>query len=297
VPPWKVQKRDLHRWSIRHGFLEQLCNQRRNDILAYAKRLADDGAHYLWGAAGDKPTANGAVQYAPVVLDANKPELSCFGAATITVSNVVYVCAGRFRHDGLAAAKPARKIAIPAVGPPDAISTKELLAFIEKNGKNPASQVGWGDDLTPRFVKGDSIMDYSTSTNVTNAVVWGEGCDDTQHFDCGGFVMHVVRKVCGVPIDGISMNPGGKNILGEPMGTLVEEGDPILPADILVYAGHIAFAIGSPSQSYSKLTKYAVAQAESAVYGVNYGRTHSQQSQKCIRLSASTLLNKKMTEP
>ena len=77
----------------------------------------------------------------------------------------------------------------------------------------------------------------------------------------------------------------------------MEEGDPILPADILVYAGHIAFAIGSPSQSYSKLTKYALAQAESAVYGVNYSRTHSQQSQKCIRLSASTLLNKKMTVP
>jgi hypothetical protein len=257
--------------------------------------LADDGAHYLWGAAGDKPSTNGAVRYAPVVLDPDRPEQSSFCAATITVSNVVYVCAGRFRHDGLATAKPAKKIAVPSVGPPEDLSRRELLAFIEKNGKNPASQVGWGFDLTPRVVKGDSIIDYSTSTNVTNAVVWGEGCDDTQHFDCGGFVRYVVKKVCGVPIDGISANPGGKNILGEPMGTLVEEGDPMLPADILVYAGHIAFAIGSPSQLYSKVTKYAVAQAESAVYGVNYGRTHSQQSQKCIRLSASTLLNKKMT--
>jgi hypothetical protein len=277
--------------------LEQQCIQKRNDILAYCKRLADDGAHYLWGAAGDKPTTNGAVQYAPVVLDANKPEQTCFCAATITVNKVVYVCAGRFRHDGLANAKPARKIAVPATGPPDANSLKELLGFIEKNGKTPTSQIGWDSDLTPRVVKGDSIMDYSTSTDVTNAVVWGEGCDDTQHFDCGGFVRHVARKVCGVPIDGISMNPGQKNILGEPMATLVEEGDPILPADILVYAGHIAFAIGSPSQAYSKLTKYAVAQAESAVYGVNYGKTHSQQSQKCIRLSASTLLNRKTTTP
>jgi hypothetical protein len=277
--------------------LEQQCVQKRNDILAYCKRLADDGAHYLWGAAGDKPSTNGAVQYAPVVLDSDKPQQSCFCAATITVGNVVYVCAGRFRHDDLGSTKPARKIAVPAVGPPDDAALKELQAFIEKNKKSPASQVGWGFELTPRSVKGDSIMDYSTSTNVTNAVVWGEGCDDTQHFDCGGFVRHVVKKVCGVPIDGISMNPGGKNILGEPMGMLVEEGDPIFPADILVYAGHIAFAIGSPSQPYSKLTKYAVAQAESAVYGVNYGKTHSQQSQKCIRLSASTLLNKKTITP
>ncbi len=275
--------------------LEQQCTQKRNDILAYCKRLADDGAHYLWGAAGDKPSTNGAVQYAPVVLDPSQPGQTCFCAATITVNKVVYVCAGRFRHGDLATTKPAQKIATPPVGPPDANSLKELLSFIEKNGKNPASQVGWGFDLTPRVVKGDSIMDYSTSTNVTNSVVWGEGCDDTQHFDCGGFVRHVVRKVCGVPIDGISLNPAGKNILGEPMATQLEEGDTILPADILVYAGHIAFAIGTPSQTYSKVSKYAVAQAESAVYGVNYGKTHGQASQKCIRLSASTLLNRKTT--
>lgn len=275
--------------------LEQQCTQKRNDILAYCKRLADDGAHYLWGAAGDKPSANSAVRYAPVVLDPNQPGQTCFCAATVTVNNVVYVCAGRFRHSDLAATKPAQKIATPPVGPPDVNSLKELLSFIEKNGKNPASQVGWGFDLTPRVVKGDSIMDYSTSTNVTNSVVWGEGCDDTQHFDCGGFVRHVVRKVCGVPIDGITANPGGNNILGEPMGTLVAEGDTMLPADILVYAGHIAFAIGTPSQAYAKVSKYAVAQAESAVYGVNYGKTHGQASQKCIRLSASTLLNRKTT--
>src|ERR1700693_1555174 len=157
-----------YQWSLVMDSAEQLCNQKRTDILAYAKRLADDGAHYLWGAAGDKPSTNGAVRYAPVVLDPDRPELSSFCAATITVSNVVYVCAGRFRHDGLATAKPAKKIAVPSVGPPEDLSRRELLAFIEKNGKNPASQVGWGFDLTPRVVKGDSIMDYSTSTNVTN---------------------------------------------------------------------------------------------------------------------------------
>jgi cell wall-associated NlpC family hydrolase len=273
--------------------LEQQCAQKRNDILAYAKRLADDGAHYLWGAQGEKPSATGTVQYAPVVLDSGKTDQTTFCAATITVSNVVYVCAGRFRHSDLATAKPSKKIAMPRTGTPDPSAVKELTAFIDKNSKTPSAQIGWGTDLTPRMVKGDKIMDYSTNTDVTDLVVWGEGCDDTQHFDCGGFVRYVVRKVCGVPIDGISMNPDKKNVHGEPLGSLVAEGDDILPADILVYAGHIAFALGTPAQKYSSVTDYALAQAESAVYGVNYGKKHSQHSQKCIRLSPSTLLNKK----
>ena len=279
------------------GSLEQECNQKRNDILAYAFRLADEGAHYLWGANGEKPATKGTVQYAPVVLDSDNPEKSSFCAASIVVGGITYVCAGRFRHDDLASSKPARKIAITATGPAnkDDAAMKDLLSFIEKNRSNPSAQVGWGFDLTPRLVKGDSIMDYSTNTDVTNAVVWGEGCDDTAHFDCGGFVRYVVRKVCGVPIDGISANPGQNNILGEPMATLVQEGEPMLPADILVYAGHIAFAMGVPAQNYNKHTSYALAQAESAVYGVNYGKKHSQTSQKCIRLSASTLLNRKVS--
>ena len=168
------------------------------------------------------------------------------------------------------------------------------LPMESPNARAPSSQVGWSSDLTPRVVKGDSITDYDTGTNVTNAVVWGEGCDDTQHFDCGGFVKYVVSKVCGAWIEGISAKPDMPNLVGEPMGTLVAEGDPILPADILVYAGHIAFAIGSTSQPYNKSQGYPVAQAESAVYGVNYGKTHSQKSQKCIRLSPSTLLRRKV---
>lgn len=274
-------------------FLEQQCIQKRNDILAFAKSLSDDGAHYLWGAGGEKPGANGTVKYAPVVLDSDKVEQTTFCAATITVGGVVYVCAGRFRHKDLATAQPREKIAMPRTGPPAAVPLKELLRFIDKNSKTPSTQIGWGTDLTPRMVKGDQIMDYSTGTNVTDLVVWGEGCDDTQHFDCGGFVRYVVRKVCGVSIDGISANPGKANIHGEPMGSLVAEGDDMLPADILVYAGHIAFAIGSPAQKYSSVTDYSLAQAESAVYGVNYGKTHRQHSQKCIRLSPSTLLNRK----
>ena len=205
------------------GSLEQECNQKRNDILGYAFRLADEGAHYLWGANGDKPTKDGNVEYADVVLDPDKPEKSSFCAASIVVGGITYVCAGRFRHGDLASTPPINKIVVTANAPvnKDSAPLKEVLAFIEKNRNNKAAQIGWGFDLTPRVVKGDSIKDYSTGTDVTNAVVWGEGCDDTLHFDCGGFVRHVVKKVCSVPIDGISANPGQKNILGEVMATEV----------------------------------------------------------------------------
>jgi len=81
--------------------VEQLCTQKRNDILSFAKRLADDGAHYLWGANGEKPTANGPVSYAPVVLDVDKLQETCFCAASINYGGAQYVCAGRFRHADL----------------------------------------------------------------------------------------------------------------------------------------------------------------------------------------------------
>src|SRR5260370_578002 len=83
-----------------------------------------------------------------------------------------------FGRSGLGSVKPSKKIAIPPVGPPAADALKELQSFIQKNASNPAAQVGWPFDLTPRVVKGDSITDYDTGVNVTNAVVWGEGCDD-----------------------------------------------------------------------------------------------------------------------
>jgi hypothetical protein len=283
------------------GTLEQECTQKRNDILAYAKGLADDGAHYLWGANGEKPATSGSVLYAPVILDADTPEESCFCAATITVQKVVYVCAGRYRHKDLATSPPSKKVALTKGSPVNKQdpSISKILDFINKNANRPGAQVGWGSDLTPRKVKGDSITDYDTQpqTDITDGVVWGEGCDDTQHFDCGGFVRYVVRNVCGVPIGGIADNPDKKNPFGDPLGTLVAEGETVLPADILSYSGHIAFAIGATSQPYNIHTSYAVAQAESAVYGVNYGKTHSQKSQKCIRLSPSTLLNRKISAP
>ncbi|HKD24604.1 MAG TPA: hypothetical protein VKC66_01625 [Xanthobacteraceae bacterium] len=281
--------------------LEAECNYKRLDILNYAKRLATpDGAHYLWGTEGEKPTVGGKVSYAPVVMDQTKLSETCFCAATIDVGGTTYVCPGRFKHQDLSSIKPSQKIALMPNEPvfEDNSAIQEVRRFIDKYGGNNNSQIGWGFELTPRVIKGNSIMDYTTKKDLTGALVWGEGCDDTQHFDCGGFVRHVVKHICGVSISGISDILKGhekRNVHGEPMGTLLTEDDAILPADILLYPGHIAFAIDSPpGMMYSQIGHYCVAQAESATNGVSYGKRHDAKNAGCIRLSPSTLLNRKV---
>ena len=169
-----------------------------------------------------------------------------------------------------------------------------LNGFIERYAGRAHSQYGWGAELTPRMVKGKDIMAYRKGLNLTDRVVWGEGCDDTLHFDCGGFVRYVVNQVCGVVIKGISMLPDPstmKTPKGRPMGKKLKGGDKILPADILVYDGHIAFATGDNTPAYINLavSSYHVAQAESATEGVNYGKVHSGTAIACIRLSDEAL--------
>jgi len=266
---------------------EAACNAKRQQILRVAKQLADDGAHYLWGAEGQRPGRSAPGLFAPVVVNGATPGETTFCAATLTVDKIVYVCAGRCSHSGLASVKPVPKL----IATPE--SDGNLKAFISKYQGNPNAQYGWGLDLTPRKVRGDKIVDYNTNKDITDQVVWGEGCDDTQHFDCGGFVRYVVRQACGVNIAGISQGDPAKrkNSLGQPMGRLLDVGETVLPADILVYSGHIAFATGDPPLGYHTNIYYKLAQAESAVYGVNYGKTHKAANQKCIRLSDSTLLN------
>ena len=257
------------------------AEQRRQEILSFAQRLARDGAHYLWGAEGLKPsrTTGG---FAPVALD--QPTNATFCAATNTVGGQVFVCAGRC----------ARRTGGGLIPVPD--TDARLKAFIALWKDRSHNQYGWGDELTPRLVKGDSIMDYARSIDLTNRVVWGEGCDDTLHFDCGGFVRWVVLQVCGVVIKGISHLPDPATMLtpsNKPMAKLVKAGETLLPADIVVYDGgtHIAFAIADDKPLYVEGSKslYKVAQAECATDGVNYGETHSAKATKCIRLSDDAL--------
>lgn len=263
---------------------EEMCNLKRIDILALAIRLAADGAHYLWSAEGHKPT-KAARNLAPAVLSKDQADKTCFCAATLTYGGVVYVCAGRCLHPDLAGIAPTPKV---VNSPKD---DGNLQRFIDKYGSNLDAEYGWGFELTPRVVKGDSIMDYTRNVDLTGQVVWGEGCDDTLHFDCGGFVRYVVNQVCDVPIAGISANPTQPNSKGKPMGRVLTEGEMVMPADILDYGGHIGFATGVPQLAYSKNAYYGLAQAESATVGVTFGYVHKAANKQCIRLSDSTLLN------
>ena len=257
------------------------ADQRRREILSFAQSLANDGAHYLWGAEALKPTRTGG-GFAPVALA--QPANATFCAATNTVSGQVFVCAGR-------CSRRAGGGLIPA---PD--GDTRLKTFMAQWAGKPHSQYGWGDELTPRLVKGDSIMDYARGIDLTDKVVWGEGCDETLHFDCGGFVRWVVRQVCGVTIKGISHLQDPATMLtpkNTPMARLVKSGEPLWPADIVVYDGgtHIAFAIADDKPLYVQGSKssYKVAQAECATDGVNYGETHTAKATKCIRLSDDAL--------
>jgi len=257
------------------------AEQRRQEILNFAQGLARDGAHYLWGAEGLRPSRTGG-GFAPVALD--PPANATFCAATNTVNNQVFVCAGRC----------SRRTGGGLIASPD--TDARLKAFLAQWAGKPYSQYGWGDELTPRRVKGDNIMDYARSIDLTDQVVWGEGCDDTLHFDCGGFVRWVVKQVCGVTILGISHLPNPATMLtpkNASMASLVKAGEPLWPADILVYDGgtHIAFAIADDKPLYVEGSKssYKVAQAECATDGVTYGDTHSAKATKCIRLSDDAL--------
>jgi len=49
-----------------------------------------------------------------------------------------------------------------------------LKTFIAQWQGKPHSQFGWGDDLTPRLVKGNEIMDYARGVDLSGKVVWGK---------------------------------------------------------------------------------------------------------------------------
>lgn len=268
---------------------------KRQDILIECKSLSDQNCHYLWGAQGQKPTTKDTnpndVRYAPVVLDEKRLEETTFCAATICANSphghyISYVCTGRCGDTNHKDYPVHTVVSHTGYG--------ELRKFIKQYKGNEHAQLAWGPQATPRKVLGGDITNYMTSVpkDLTNHVVWGEGCDDTLHFDCGGFVRYVIAKVCGVSlhtVTGMTRNPHKKNEWGGLLSRTLAPNEEILPGDILYWGHHIAFAIGDGHETVSSHS-HNVAQAECAVFGVNYGKSHDEVCKKVFRLTDSTLL-------
>jgi len=278
----------------------------QRQILKIAEQLAAEGAHYLWGANGDIPGApNSPLTLAPTVWSTDPTQNLAFCAAWNQIGGQVFVCTGRCRamsswND-------------PEVWSPE--SDGRLATFIANN--KDKSPYHWGTDLTPRRVRGSGEgepVDYTLAAktkklaktdpavqqlpdtdsrktgHLNGVVVFGEGCDETRHFDCYGFVNWVVKVACGVTITRGTRIPALKDPAGNPVGAYLDASDPGQPADIIAYPGHIAFAI-EPGVASGGSTTYRLAQAESGVYGVTYGKPRSDPPAYRVRLSDATLLN------
>lgn len=279
--------------NVQSDKLQAMCEDRRKQIMHLAKHLAEQGAHYLWGAEGQTPSSQHPYYFASVTVSRDPAAFrsTTFGAASLNVNGEPFVCAGRC----FAVSTPAAAIIA------NAATDKRLREFIDAYHKSPFSPYTYPGRLTPRLIRGTGDgepMDYTKSTPQTKAshghldqtLVWGEACNGKPHFDCGGFVRWVVRQVCAVSIAGISANPTQKNQVGQPMGRKLGPNDTVMKADILVYNGHVALATGDPALPYRTTTRYTVAQADCATNGVNFGQQHDQDNTSCIRLSDSTLI-------
>ncbi|HKT07056.1 MAG TPA: hypothetical protein VJR24_04090 [Gemmatimonadaceae bacterium] len=275
--------------NVQSDRVQAMADERRTAILALARKLADQKAHYLWGAEGQTPSSRAPYYFAPVSVGSDPATFksTTFGAAWLhDATGSPFVCAGRCFD---AAPSPAAAIiAHPETDP-------KLKEFVEKYHKTHPSQYTYPEPLTPRVIVGSGDgepMDYTTGTprHLAGTLVWGESCNGKQHFDCGGFIRWVVKQVCGMSIAGVSTNPTQQNALGQPMGRFLTKDDTVMKADILVYPGHIAFATGEPALKYDPKGRYKVAQADCATNGVNYNATHPADNTSCVRLSDSTLI-------
>jgi hypothetical protein len=279
---------------------EEQCDAKRAEILRKAQKYVADGIHYLWGAGGQIPSPAGPVKLVSPILDGDQIKEATFCAAVNRVSNRDWVCTGRFRHADVKS--PFEKVAIPAGLQPNETSpsVKALRAFIDR-APTLGDQYAWNtkSELTPRRVLGD-VKDYGHGEALLEgAVVWGESCNGVAHFDCGHFVQKVVREVCGTPLESEDLRDffekqrPATRLFNEPMYDEVNPGNPMRPADILVYRRHYAFAISNEFETFRPVSRYKVVQAESATFGGNFGKIHKGESLLgCVRLSGVTLLNR-----
>ncbi|CAN5152252.1 hypothetical protein BH11PSE4_BH11PSE4_05390 [soil metagenome] len=144
----------------------------RQHVINIALQQAYDGAHYMWGSRGGRPNDNSvSTRFNPKnVTDMSR--LS-FCAAFTDRDGGAQVCGGRWM----------RRAVPEGTRNPTTASDPKLQAWLAANGHK--SEINWDSSLTPRLTKG---------VGVKTQIVWGEGCDDTRHFDCIAFVNWCLGK-------------------------------------------------------------------------------------------------------
>jgi cell wall-associated NlpC family hydrolase len=135
----------------------------RQRAVDFALEQAYAGAHYLWGSQGSTPNAGREVKFNPKSLN---PMTVSFCAARCD-RDKAQVCGGRY----------ARRTLPAGLTNPTSAGNPALRTWLDENGHK--AETNWDDSLTPRLTKG---------TGVPEQIVWGEGCDDTRHFDCISFI-------------------------------------------------------------------------------------------------------------
>jgi cell wall-associated NlpC family hydrolase len=138
---------------------KQAVRQRVVDIA-----LGQLGAHYLWGSQGSTPNMAGKeVKFNPKSLNPNTVSFCAARCDRVGPQ----VCGGRY----------ARRTLPAGLTNPTSPGSPALKKWLDENGH--FAETNWDDSLTPRLTMG---------TGVTKQIVWGEGCDDTRHFDCISFI-------------------------------------------------------------------------------------------------------------
>jgi|SRR5579871_489565 len=166
----------------------------KRSVIDIARQQAKDGAHYLWGGAGNRPGKADGATYRPshVQLLANVPDLSSAALAKPKGGNPVVpalfaayvdssdqgtlVCAGRCALDAVQKNDLALKITVKeALALKLKAITDPQFGEFKKNGAN-VSGFRW-----PRPNGGIGRSDYPCT-------IWGESCIGVRHFDCIGLV-------------------------------------------------------------------------------------------------------------
>ncbi len=170
-------------------------------VIDVARRQVADGAHYLWGAAGNTPGQSDGAHYRPshVQLYPNIPDLdsqatngtkraipnvpTLFAAWVDSSDQGKLACAGRAGVKAVQDLGLALKIEVKAaLGLNLKSMTPAQLDEFKKNAKD-ASKFRW-----PRPNGG---LDRSSFPST----VWGEDCIGVRHFDCIGLVNYCFSTV------------------------------------------------------------------------------------------------------